>query len=182
MTKIWLMCHAPLPAQSGLAGRRDISILPIDPAPLPALRRRIAQIGPDAVWSSPARRCRETCDALGLTPEIKPPLWEQDFGHWEDLPPSEIPDLGPLSVEDLARHRPPKGESFADMAARVQPCLERAEGNLLILCHAGTVRAALSLVVGPAALSFAVAPLSLTLLDGGPGCWSIGRVNWTPDP
>ncbi len=144
------------------------------------MRERIEQLAPDQIWTSPALRCRQTVAALGLkNAHPRPELWEQSFGAWEGLPPDQIPDLGPLSTEDLARHRPEGGESFWDMAARVQPALQEAEGTVLIIAHAGTTRAALAMVVGASALSFAVAPLSLTILDGAPGCWSISTVNWT---
>ncbi len=40
------------------------------------------------------------------------------------------PDLGPLSPDDLVRHRPPEGESFADLCARTLPALTRlADGG-----------------------------------------------------
>lgn len=177
--KLCLLRHAPLPAGSGLAGRRDLSAHFPDPAALEALKSRLARESFDHIWSSPAKRCRETCAALGVSPVIQPDLWEQSFGAWEGLAPDQICDLGPLSTEALAAHCPPEGESFLQMAARVRPVLESASGTTLIVAHAGTVRAALAMVVGPAALSFSVAPLSLSVLDGTVGSWSIGSVNWT---
>ena len=157
--------------------------------PLVALRKSLALIilaalgwaretlrGAESHWSSPALRCRQTCAALGLTPEWHAALWEQDFGAWEQ-PGAAIPDLGPLPSGELARQRPPGGESFLDMAARVQPLLDRARGTVAIVAHAGTVRAALALAVGPAALSFSVAPLSLTILSRSPAGWAVEAIN-----
>ncbi|AGT09435.1 phosphoglycerate mutase [Paracoccus aminophilus JCM 7686] len=176
--KLCLLRHAPLPPGSGLAGRRDLAaVLPLAPE-LAALQARLQALAPTRIWSSPALRCRQTCAALGLEAETDPRLWEQDFGAWEQ-PGTAIPDLGPLPLEELARHRPPGGESFADLVARTRPALEAMTGTALIIAHAGTVRAALSLVIGPAALSFAVAPLSLTVIEGSPGQWSVSFVNWT---
>lgn len=177
--KLCLVRHAPLPPGIGLAGRRDLAAEFPDPAALEALRARIARFEPDQIWTSPALRCRQTATALGLTATARPELWEQSFGNWEGLAPSKIPDLGPLSTEELAHHRPEGGESFWDMVARVRPTLEEATGTTLIIAHAGTVRAALSMAFGASALSFSVAPLSLTVLDGAPACWSIEAVNWT---
>ncbi|TGN35032.1 histidine phosphatase family protein, partial [Paracoccus liaowanqingii] len=130
------------------------------------------------VVASPARRCRQTAAALGLTPDrFEPALWEQDLGAWEGLPPEALPDLGPLPPDALARHRPEGGESFDDMAGRVIPVLQALERDTVLIAHAGTVRAALSMVVGPAALSFAVAPLSLTVLRRAGDAWAVDCVN-----
>lgn len=171
-TRVLLLRHAPL-AAPGLAGRRDVAADCSDVAALGWAAGALA--GAATVWASPALRCQQTCAALRLSPVWHPELWEQDFGIWEA--PGAPPDLGPLPVEELARHRPPQGESFLDMAARVQPLLQRAQGSTAIIAHAGTVRAALALVVGPAALSFAVAPLSLTILTRHAAIWAVEAVN-----
>ncbi|QRZ15910.1 histidine phosphatase family protein [Paracoccus methylovorus] len=171
--RLLILRHAPL-AQPGLAGRRDVAA---DCSNLAAFDwARAALLGAQTCWSSPARRCRQTCTALGLSPEWHPMLWEQDFGAWEE-PGTPIPDLGPLPPEELARKRPPGGESFLDMAARVQPLLMAARGTVVVVAHAGTVRAALALAVGPAALSFSVAPLSLTILSRSAAGWAVEAVN-----
>ncbi len=171
--RLLILRHAPL-AQPGLAGRRDVAADCSDRATLAWARTALAAAGTH--WSSPALRCRQTCAALELDPEWHPALWEQDFGAWEQ-PGAAIPDLGPLPPAELARQRPPGGESFLDMAARVQPLLARAQGTVAVIAHAGTVRAALALAVGPAALSFSVAPLSLTILSRSPAGWAVEAVN-----
>lgn len=149
--------------------------------PIAATGRR--WIGRHGRWpgrrpSGPVRRCvaARPRRRWGWRPNITPPLWEQDFGAWEE-PGATIPDLGPLPPEALAAARPPGGESFLDMAARVQPVLEGARGTTAVIAHAGTVRAALALAIGPAALSFAVAPLSLTILARTPAGWAVEAVN-----
>lgn len=171
--RLLILRHAPL-ARPGLAGRRDVDADCSDRAALDWAAAALRGAG--AVWASPAQRCRQTCAALGLAPEYHPPLWEQDFGQWEE-PGAEIPDLGPLPLAELAAHRPPGGESFLDMCARVQPVLEQVRDTTAIIAHAGTARAALAMAIGPAALSFAVAPLSLTILTRTPGGWAIEAVN-----
>lgn len=172
-TRLLILRHAPL-AVPGLAGRRDVAADCSDRARLLWAARALS--GAAQVWASPALRCRQTAQALGLEPACHPALWEQDFGAWEE-PGAQVPDLGPLPPEALAAARPPGGESFLDMAARVQPLLESARGTVAIIAHAGTVRAALALAVGPAALSFSVAPLSLSLMTRHPGGWAIEAVN-----
>lgn len=134
---------------------------------------------PGQVISSPARRCLQTAGALGFpTPATNPALWEQDYGDWEGRRYEDLPDLGRLTPQELAVHRPDGGESFDDMTARVLPELRGLQGDTLIIAHAGTVRAALSLVIGAAALSFSISPLSLTVMRYS-GEWSVEAVNLT---
>jgi alpha-ribazole phosphatase len=179
-TELILIRHAPAQNGGRLCGRTDVA------ADLSgAYLARLASIlpAPSRLISSPARRCRETAAALwpGSAMELDDRLWEQDFGTWEDRPYADLPDLGPLSPGDLAGHRPPGGESFADLCARAAPALA-ACGAATVVAHAGTVRAALVLALGaiPAALAFEVAPLSVTrLVRMTEGRWSIRAVNWT---
>lgn len=173
ISRLLIARHAPL-STPGLAGRRDVAADCSDLTGLDWLR---GQIGTAQLWSSPALRCRQTCAAMGLQPRIIEALWEQNFGIWEQ---DGAPDLGPLSPDALAAHRPEQGESFLDMAARVQPVLNAVQGEVALLAHAGTVRAALALVVGAAALSFQIAPLSLTALSRYPGGWAVEYVNRLP--
>lgn len=178
MPRLIFLRHAPLPQGIGLAGRRDISaVIPPETAFLP-LREKIASLAPVGCLTSPARRCVETARALGVDATSEPALWEQDFGAWEGLQPQDLPDLGPLSMDELAKHRAENGESFSDMSLRVNGFIKSIDADSLIVAHAGTARAALSLIIGPAALSFAIAPLSLTVINGQPGAWAVEMVNW----
>jgi alpha-ribazole phosphatase len=179
-----LIRHAPALHEGRLAGRRDVSADVEDGAAIARLR---AMLGPvDAVVSSPALRCRQTAGALfpDTAPTLDPRLWEQDFGAWEGLPFADMPDLGAMRPADLAAHRPPGGESFADVCTRVAPALKdiaRREGRTAIIAHAGTVRAGLAMALGhiPAALAFSIAPLSVTRLMPCGDSWAIDYVNRT---
>ncbi|MDO5631569.1 MAG: histidine phosphatase family protein [Paracoccus sp. (in: a-proteobacteria)] len=178
MTRLLLIRHAPAITGGRLAGRRDV---PADCSNGAALARvRAALPAAATVWISPALRCQQTAVALGLTGETRPALWEQDFGAWEGEPYTDLPDPGDLDTGQLAALRPPGGESFADMAARVHPVLQLARDEVVIIAHAGTVRAALSLVVGDAALSFAIEPLSLTEITHAGRHWAVSYVNRQP--
>ena len=179
--RLILLRHAPSLTGGLLAGRRDVAADCGDRAALSRLAARIAADAADAdILVSPALRCRQTAEAIGLTPDrLDPALWEQDLGAWEGTDPARLPDLGPLSPDALAGHRPPGGESFTDMAARVIPVLTALDRDTVVIAHAGTVRAALSMVVGPAALSFSVAPLSMTVLRRAGADWAVDGVNLT---
>ncbi|MGV8950583.1 MAG: histidine phosphatase family protein [Cypionkella sp.] len=178
-----LIRHAPALTNGRMAGRRDVAA---DCSDLAAFDRLRAALDPEAQrLISPALRCRQT--AAGLWPDLPEPaqdarLWEQDFGAWEGQPFADLPDLGPLSLPDLAAHCPPQGESFAELCARVQPALTARialGGTHVIVAHAGVIRAALGLALGQAhlGLAFQIAPLSLTRLVYVGGAWSIACVN-----
>lgn len=181
--RVMILRHAPPLTGGRLAGRRDVAADCSDRVALDWMAARIGAA--PQVWCSAALRCQQTAEALSLSPSrTEPALWEQDYGAWEGMAYADLPDLGPLPPEALARHRPEGGESFLDMAARVQPLLAGITRDTLIVGHAGTVRAGLAMVVGPLALSFSVAPLSLTVLrrvdvDGVGAQWAVEAVNIT---
>lgn len=186
--ELLLVRHAPSRPAGHLYGRTDVSADTGDDGILTALRSKLGDV--DACWSSPAKRCRETAAALfgnKFPVRLDDQLWEQDFGEWDGLPYAEVPDVGDLSPEDLAAHRPPGGESFDDLCVRVLPALkciagEREESKLAVVTHAGVVRAAIAMAIGSsaAALAFEVHTLSLTHIRvlHGDAC-SISFTNWT---
>lgn len=184
-----LIRHAPSQPQGRLCGRVDVPARIEGEPGIAALRALLR--GVEHRVSSPARRCRQTAAAIwpdGPAAGEDMRLWEQDFGEWDGKLFSEIPDLGPLPPEQLAAHRPAGGESFDDLVRRAAPALrEIAEANreapVAVIAHAGTIRAALALALGASgpALSFEIAPLSVTRLRLLPsGDFTIGCTNWRP--
>lgn len=184
--EIILIRHAPVTEGGRLAGRLDLPADLSDPSRIAALAARLP--GGARLTSSPARRCLMTAEALvpALPARVDERLWEQDFGDWEGLDLAALPDLGPLPADALADHRAPGGESFRQLCVRTTSALSAlaAEGGVhVVIAHAGTVRAALAQATGsvPGALSFQVAPLSLSRFHVGPqGQWSVAEVNWQP--
>lgn len=178
--RLKLLRHAPPLTGGRLAGRRDVNADCTDSTVCARMRHMIGD--PGQVICSPAQRCLQTAAALGLDiAGTNPAIWEQDYGDWEGLRYEDLPDLGDLDPERIAAHRPEGGESFNDMTARVLPELQALSDDTLIVAHAGTVRAALSLVVGAAALSFSVAPLSLTIMRNTGNAWAVEAVNLTAE-
>jgi alpha-ribazole phosphatase len=187
-SELLLIRHAPALHGGRMCGRRDVPAELGDPTLWQPLQALVA--GVTNRVSSPALRCRQTAQALwpGAGIDSDPGLWEQDFGAHEGLSFAEIPDLGPLTQAELANYRPPDGESFADMVARVRPALEvlaetaRAEGPVAVVAHAGTARAALALALGavPPALGFEIAPWSVTRLRAHGAGLSVIATNWRP--
>lgn len=198
-TELLLIRHAPSVPAGSLYGRTDVDADVSQVAKLAALGRATGAI--DQWYCSPAKRCAQTARAIvGDEVEIieDANLWEQDFGAWDGLALCDVPDLGALTGVQLMRHRPPGGESFADVCARVQPVLEatvaRHPGQRVgAVVHAGVIRAALAMVVGGGkmpdaseeaaarALAFDMQPMSLTRLTFyASDAISIGCTNWCP--
>ena len=185
LAELILIRHAPAVTGGRLCGRTDVGADLSDGARLAALRTALPEGARMVV--SPALRCRQTAGVLRAGDHLADPrLWEQDFGTWDGAPLADLPDLGPLPPAELAHYRPPKGESFADLCARVVPALaDHAQpGQTVIVAHAGTVRAALALALGSVegALAFDVSPLSVTRIARLPGGWQVRTVNWTAGP
>ena len=97
-------------------------------------------------------RCRQTARIIGdrcsLTPRVLPELREICLGDWDGESFDTIRRLYPRDFQQrgdqIADHRPPKGESFRDLQARVWPVFEAAAlgagSNTLIVTHAGVIR------------------------------------------
>jgi alpha-ribazole phosphatase len=106
------------------------------------------------------RRAVETADALcalGLRPPrrgLEPDFAEQDFGGFDGLTYAEaarrFPEAYTALWRDPVRAVAPEGESFADVVARVTGAAERwtesaADNPVVVVAHAGTLRAALAI-------------------------------------
>lgn len=174
-----LIRHGPTLRPEALHGRTDIG-LKARPAPV--------SLEIEGLWVSPAARARETAMGLfpGATPREDARLWEQDFGSWEGMLYSDLPDVGALPRDELAVLTGEGGESFSSMVARVRPALEEAASEAIgrgsrvaVVAHAGTVRAALTLAMGEvsAALAFQIAHLGATRFRCYPGGLAVTAVN-----
>ncbi len=185
-TELILIRHAPALSEGRVAGRRDVAADCSDALAFAGLRRTIGT--PDHIYVSPALRCQQTLNHLW--PDAKATsderLWEQNFGDWEGRAYTDLPDLGDLNTADIAAHQPPNGECFLDVAARCSPALLEAAGQggkVVLVAHAGVIRAALGLALGAmhTGLTFQIAPLSMTTLIALPaGAWSVAGVNGMP--
>lgn len=186
MTRFWWLRHAPVPV-SGIVGRQDVDA---DTSDRDAFAALAAALPRDLVLvESGLKRCRQTAEALaraGLPlgePAIFPALAEQHFGDWQGRSWDAIE--APWFWRAPATATPPGGESFSAVVTRVGPamvdlCRRHAGRDVLVVAHAGTIRAALAIALGissAAALQFAVQPLSLTRLSWAADVWSVEMVN-----
>jgi broad specificity phosphatase PhoE len=101
--------------------------------------------------SSPLSRASETmeivCGALGLPAKgyvPEPRLAELSFGRWEGMTYREIraADHQVLKVRerDKWNFRPPEGESYADLLARVRAWHAGITGDVIVTAHGGVAR------------------------------------------
>lgn len=150
------------------------------------LARRLAYWKADRVFSSPLVRARETAEiVMGKMPdppalELFEDLVELDFGEWEGLSVSEVRqrygELYERWRDDPASVDPPKGEPFDDMIRRVNraisPILSSDAERVLVICHGGTIRAAVvSLLGAPSSIAWRIridncALFAVDVLDG----------------
>jgi alpha-ribazole phosphatase/probable phosphoglycerate mutase len=113
-----------------------------------------------ALYSSDLLRAQEAATwlgmKLGLRPRMSSNLRERNMGEWEGMTPEEAraawPDLYPRVEADPFRGRPPGGESFADLLARVEPVLQRIAGfhpgeAALVVTHGGILKAFLCVLL-----------------------------------
>jgi Fructose-2,6-bisphosphatase len=147
---IHLLRHGP-PTRTGLLlGHLDVPALTAD---CPAILRRVANLDIRQIISSDLSRADAQAERLSEhldVPHHSDPCWrELNFGAWEGLAP-ELVDEAALTRfwNDPDTSPPPEGERWSDLLGRVRCGLSRLETDTLVVTHAGTMRAATSLLTG----------------------------------
>lgn len=152
-----------------------------------ALRAHLPSV--DRIWSSHARRAKETARATGFWAEPDGDLAECDFGRWAGSTPTEVHEREPGEL--AAWYADPglaiyAGEPLTEVRARARRVMERAAalgGATLAVTHGGFVKAALLEALGlpdAAVWRLDVAPASVTELQPTLGAWRLVRLNWSP--
>ena len=155
-------------ANGRLQGQRDIPLNGRGRAQASAIGRALRKAMPDAIAAleaaeafiaSPLIRTRETMElaraALGLPPQryaLEPALKELTFGEWEGLTWPQVWKRDPAGAQaredDKWNFAPPDGESYAMLAARLQPWLETRRDDCFVVSHGGVARALMTLIAG----------------------------------
>lgn len=210
ITRWWWVRHAPVVGVNGrIYGQDDLACDCGDDA----LFRLLAGTLPDeALWLvSHLQRTHQTASAIFAAraaatapqPIVASDLAEQHFGDWQGLTYAELEARRDGVYHRFwhapASERPPNGESFEDVVARVSATMgrvtaEHAGRDIVAVVHGGTIRAALSVALGiepERALGFAIDTCSVTRMDhyaqeSGEGAtegasWRIVAVNQHPD-
>lgn len=113
------------------------------------------------IVSSPLLRCAEFADELAgrlsISVTREPRLMEISFGEWEGLTADDIDRLSPGALmrfyEDPIAHRPEGAELLTDFHRRVgeawQHLIDQHAGqHVLVVAHAGVIRAIVCAVLG----------------------------------
>jgi probable phosphoglycerate mutase len=174
MRALLLIRHGALvgDAERRFVGATDLPMSVAGEAQIRDLAARLVARAPfDAVYCSDLARSRRAAELLAagraIPIHVRPVLREIDMGAWEGLTRSEIaesqPDEYARRGADIANFRPPGGESFADLAARVTPWwrslfAEGEAGVVAVAGHAGVNRVILCDALGmPLANLFRIA-------------------------
>ncbi len=139
-------------------GATDLPIDEVGRKQAEYLKEWAEEFRPDALWSSPMLRARQTAqptaEALGLTPTIDGRLREVDFGSAEGRMLSELPPAVATAFElDPVGSHFPGGENPAKAADRVVEAFDeigRAHqgGKVLVVAHNTLIRLLVCRVLG----------------------------------
>jgi probable phosphoglycerate mutase len=138
-------------------GQVDIPLNVEGRAQASALARTLADERFDRAISSDLSRAFETASAICGDKAIeRDPRWREfAFGEWEGLTWEQIvarhPDLAQAASTSVKGYTPPGGESFDEVLRRVSEALadcKAADGNVLIVTHAGPLHAMLHAFFG----------------------------------
>jgi broad specificity phosphatase PhoE len=175
--RLTLVAHASTVATSRVVFGGDEGLEPRGAAAAAAARlRRVTR-----AVCSPARAAVETAAALGLAATVDAGVADWQLGRWRGRTLDEVAADHPAEVAtwlgdpDAAPHG---GESLTALLARVADWLARTDGggHAVAVTHAAVVRAAVVATLGAPPAGFwriDIAPLTATVLRGGPGQWTV---------
>jgi probable phosphoglycerate mutase len=149
--------HTP---ERRFSGRNELPLSLTGRAEAEAAAARAAELGIEVVVASPLRRTRETAEivaaSLGLPVAFDEDLVELDFGDIEGLTFEEAAARHPLAARRFGTDvtvRAPRGESVADVSARVARARRRilsehAGRTVLVVSHVTPIKLLLAAGMG----------------------------------
>lgn len=190
MTTIWLVRHGPTHRRD-MVGWTDAVA---DLSDRPRIERLAASLPGDApVVSSDLSRAVHTADAIqGTRPRLPhdTALREIHFGRWEaktfDDIQREAPELSRRYWEEPGDIRPPDGESWNDLVARIDAAVDalcQRHEQIVIVAHFGVILTQIQRALGCSAyeaFSHRIHPLSVTRLARIPDGWRAEQINHAP--
>lgn len=159
---IYLLRHGEIERQSDkqLIGQVDVPLTDAGLRQAHNWSKELRSTNLERIYASDLQRCRLTAEILAQdrdqSVDLLPQLREISLGEWDGLSRHEVEERFPgewgKRGADLAGYRPPAGESFADLQARVVPAflgiIEQAQSDVLIVTHAGVNRVILCHILG----------------------------------
>jgi probable phosphoglycerate mutase len=173
-------------------GRSDLALSPVGMEQARQWQAVFREVGLSDIFCSDLQRAVQTARIIAEGRRLEvvalPELREVDLGVWEGLAFETVRATDPRAYanrgRDPAGYRPPSGESFADLQARVMPAFERiatqCTGNPLIVAHAGVNRVILCHLLGmPLNHLFRIGqdPAGLNIIDARAGGFRVRAVN-----
>jgi probable phosphomutase (TIGR03848 family) len=161
VTRLILLRHAPT-ADTGkrLTGRLPgVDLNPVGRGAAAALSRSLAPVPLEAVYTSPALRCRRTAAAVAAPHRLRPAVLaginETDYGAWEGR---SLASLRRTALWRLAHTAPsevvfPDGEALPQVQRRaVRACQALARkhpgGSVVVVTHGDVIRLVLAHYLG----------------------------------
>ncbi len=163
-------------------GKREISLLV----------ERLKPMMPNRLMTSDLSRCvmlaEELGEALSIKVEITRSWREVSFGAWEnqtwDALRTQDPERFEAWVKNFVTVAPPEGESFLKLQSRIEAelnALEEAQSEtIMVITHAGAIRAAISSTIGlPLERTFSIHLNygALVHLNRNAGTWTLRNLN-----
>lgn len=135
-----------------LLGSSDVPLDELGVRQALALGSLPALAGARRVVSSPLSRALDTAKAIGPPVSIDERWREIDYGSFEGVPLSAAGDLWERWSVDLA-HRPPGGESLADVSIRVRRACsdlweEASTADVVVVSHVSPIKVAVAWALG----------------------------------
>lgn len=119
-------------------GQTDMPLTPAGEIQASRLAPILSAVEFSAVFASPLKRARRTCELAGLSKnaQVDPDLVEWNYGTYEGLTSMEIHDDNP--TWELFADGAPKGESPQQVSDRADRLIERLDshsGNVALFSH-----------------------------------------------
>ena len=197
MTKLYLVRHGrtAFNHENRVQGQNPIPLDSEGFAQARHLRDRLADVAFAEAYCSDLLRTRQVCETIlsngNVAHSESSDLRELDYGEWEGLSINEVKDRYPEEFSGMLAGEndcaPPGGESVTQLLERTGRFVEQVksrgtEGNVLVVCHGGSLRGLIVQLLGlpeTTFWSFQVDLASISIVNIYPGRTVLTSLNDT---